>query len=174
MLHNHQNVSHTGQRSGEPDLSHKKSRNVLVMSHVTQDQKVHGGVHKHLCTSAARIPTPGSASYTAVITMNLPKPNTAGERGHPDGQVLDMQTSLSTDRHKFLGKENKKGKKQDSKQSQRVNTGENPTRSTWYISNRCQLLVLTLILNNNINFKVLNLCLKQQLHKKRLMENWLV
>lgn len=52
MLHNHQNVSHTGQRSGEPDLSHKKSRNVLVMSHVTQDQKVHGGVHKHLCTSA--------------------------------------------------------------------------------------------------------------------------
>lgn len=107
MLHNHQNVSHTGQRSGEPDLSHKKSRNVLVMSHVTQDQKVHGGVHKHLCTSAARIPTPGSASYTAVITMNLPKPNTAGERGHPDGQVLDMQTSLSTDRQTQVSWERK-------------------------------------------------------------------
>lgn len=123
----------------------------------------------------AQIPTPGSASYTAVITMNLPKPNTAGERGHPDGQVLDMQTSLSTDRQTQVSWERKQEREeQDSKQSQRVNTGENPTRSTWYISNRCQLLVLTLILNNNINFKVLNLCLKQQLHKKRLMENWLV
>ena len=56
MLHNHQYVSHIGQRSGEPDLSHKKSRNVLILSHVTQDQKAHGGVHKHLCTS------PGSSN----------------------------------------------------------------------------------------------------------------
>ena len=55
----------------------------------------------------AQIPTPGSASYTAVITMNLPKPNTAGERGHPDGQVLDMQTSLSTDRQTQVSWERK-------------------------------------------------------------------
>lgn len=37
---------------------------------------------------------------------------------------LNRQTEVSWER-------NKKGKKQDSKQFQKTNTGENPTRSTW-------------------------------------------